>query len=163
MLIGTHLQKNVQVRMGALCSACYARRSPLGKVKWFFCCSFFIQKHISWADLNVFFFSGGQFTWGTRVIWTTSSRRGSEYSEDVRMVLMNLNIALFILTVTNTCLKPTNIIKLILMIVFTLTIFVKVLCMMLSLEVWGALLDDYDCEKCHHSSILSKMCGCLAG
>ena len=25
-------EKPIQVRMGALCSACYARRSPLGKV-----------------------------------------------------------------------------------------------------------------------------------
>ena len=53
--------------------------------------------------------------------------------------------------------------KLIHMIVFAMITITKVLCLMLSLGVWGALLDDYDCKKFHHSSILSKMCGCLAG
>ena len=98
------------------------------------------------------FLSGGQFTWGTRVIWTTSSRRRSENSDDVKMILMNVKLAVFILTVINTWLRTTNIIKLILMIVFALTTIVKVLCMMLSPEVYRCLA-GWLCKKCHHSTL----------
>ena len=55
------------------------------------------------------------------------------------MILMNVKLAVFILTVINTWLRTTNIIKLILMIVFALTTIVKVLCMMLSPEVYRCL------------------------
>ena len=53
MELNQHLQKNAQVRMGALCSACYARRSPLGKVSWFLSC-LFVVPFLSWAESCLF-------------------------------------------------------------------------------------------------------------